>query len=66
MSGSPLTGPRLAAVFLLGVVLFNYPLLSVFDIAGAIFGIPLLYAYLFAAWTLLIALMAAVIEWLDR
>ena len=66
MSRSPLTGPRLVAIFLFGVVLFDYPLLSVCDIPGEIGGVPLLYAYLFAAWALLIALMAAAIEWLDR
>ena len=57
-----LTAQRLAALFLLGCVLFNYPLLALFNRAAAVFGIPVLYAYLFGAWMLLIALMALAIE----
>jgi hypothetical protein len=57
-----LTGQRLVAVFLGGCVLFNYPLLSLFDRGASLFGIPLLYAYVFAAWAGLIAAMAWIIE----
>ena len=57
---------RLVALFLLGCLLFNYPLLSLFNNPAEIFGIPLLYAYLFFAWGLLIALMALVAEVLTR
>ena len=59
-------GQRLAALFLLGCLLFNYPLLQLFARDGAIFGIPLLYGYLFGAWAALIALMALVIERRER
>ena len=55
-------GQRLAALCLLGVLLFNYPLLEVFNVPGSVFGIPVLYAYFFVAWAALIALMALVIE----
>jgi hypothetical protein len=51
---------RLVALALLGFLLFNYPLLSLFRTEGTVLGIPLLYAYLFASWALLIALMALV------
>jgi hypothetical protein len=64
MNRPHLTGQRLAAIFLLGAALFNYPLLSLFDRPGQIFGLPLLYAYLFLAWLLLIVLMAVTVEWL--
>jgi len=57
-----LTGERLVATFLCGCVLFNYPLLSLFDRSAALLGVPLLYAYVFTAWAGLIALMAWVIE----
>ena len=57
-----LKGQRLAAAFLLGILLFNYPLLDLFADGGRVFGVPLLYAYVFAAWALLIALMATVVE----
>ncbi len=56
------TGQRLAALFLLGCVLFNYPLIALFNQPLRLFGIPLLYLYVFVAWALLIGLMALVIE----
>ena len=55
-------GPRLIALFMLGALLFNYPILALFNQPSLVFGIPLLYAYIFAAWALLIALMALVVE----
>lgn len=62
MNRSRPTGSRLVAVFLLGCVLLNYPLLFLFDRAADLFGVPLLYVYVFTAWAGLIALMAMVIE----
>jgi hypothetical protein len=59
---SLIRGQRLIAIFLLGCLLFNYPLLYLFNSKSQIFGIPLLYAYIFAAWALLIGLMAWVVE----
>jgi hypothetical protein len=53
---------RLVAVFLLGVLLFNYPLLALFNRAAEAFGIPMVYAYIFCAWALVIGLLALVIE----
>jgi hypothetical protein len=53
---------RLVALFLLGAVLFNYPLLALFNRSGSVWGVPVLYAYVFAAWLLLILLLALVIE----
>ena len=53
---------RLACLFLLGCLLFNYPLLALFNVRASLFGVPLLYVYLFAAWALLIALVARVME----
>jgi hypothetical protein len=55
-------GQRLAALCLLGLVLFGYPLLAVFNVQGTVLGIPVLYAYFFVAWAALIALMALVAE----
>jgi hypothetical protein len=49
---------RMIALCMLGCVLFNFPVLALFNVPGAIFGVPVLYAYIFIAWTLLIALMA--------
>jgi hypothetical protein len=55
-------GERLIALFIFGCVLFNYPVLSLFNVAAVVFGVPVLYAYIFAAWALLVALMALVVE----
>ena len=60
--GSSIKGQRLTALFLLGFLLLNYPIVSLFAGTKHLFGIPLLYAYVFFAWALLIACMAAVIE----
>jgi hypothetical protein len=56
------TGQRLAAIFMMGCILLDYPILSLFARRGEIAGIPLLYAYAFGAWTLLIGLMALAVE----
>ena len=55
-------GQRLIALFVLGCLLFNYPVLSLFNVPADVFGVPVLYAFIFAAWTLLIALMAFAAE----
>jgi len=55
-------GQRLVALFLLGFLLLNYPLLDLFARGGEVFGIPLLYVYVFGVWALLIGLMALVVE----
>ena len=55
-------GERLVAIAVLGFLLFNYPLLALFNRPGTVFGIPVLYAYIFAVWLLTIALVAWVAE----
>jgi len=60
--GSSLKGQRLLALFLLGCLLFNYPLFSLFAGAANVMGVPLLYVYIFFAWALLIAFMAIAVE----
>jgi hypothetical protein len=57
-----ITGQRLAALFLLGFLLLNYPLLTLFVGPTHVWGIPVLYVYVFAVWALLIGLMALVVE----
>jgi len=51
---------RLVGLFLMGYLLFNHPLLSLFNLPRTILGIPLLYVYIFGVWLLLIALMAII------
>ena len=55
-------GQRLVALFLLGFLLLNYPLLNLFARDSQILGVPVLYAYVFVVWALLIGLMALVVE----
>jgi hypothetical protein len=55
-------GQRFVALCMLGMLLFNYPVLALFNVSGTILGVPTLYAYVFAAWAALIALMARVAE----
>ena len=53
---------RMIALCMLGCVLFNFPVLALFNVSESVFGVPVLYAYIFIAWALLIALMAWVAE----
>jgi hypothetical protein len=53
---------RLVALFLVGALLFTYPLLALFNRPTEVLGIPLLYAYVFFAWACLIGLLALVVE----
>ena len=53
---------RFVAICMLGIVLFNFPVLALFNVGGAVLGIPVLYAYIFAAWALLIVLLALLAE----
>ncbi|MDP3976519.1 MAG: hypothetical protein Q8P85_00725 [Pseudomonas sp.] len=66
MANRTLRAQRLVAVFILGCLLFSYPLLALFDGGGEVFGIPLLFAYLFGAWALLIVAMILVVECSNR
>lgn len=52
----PKTG-LVVGLFLLGGVLFNFPILTLFNLKILLFGIPLLYLYLFGAWTAFIVLI---------
>ena len=53
---------KLAALFLLGVVLFNYPILSLFNKATSALGIPVVYVYIFLAWAGVIGAVAWIVE----
>jgi hypothetical protein len=60
-----LLAQRLLALFAAGALLFDFPLLKLWqgELAGAtLLGLPLLPAALFAAWALLIAVLAALME----
>lgn len=59
---SSLGAQRLLALFVVGWLLLNFPLLSVFDRETTLFGLPLLPAALFVMWALLIGVLACLSE----
>lgn len=54
----------LLALFVVGVLVFNYPLLDVFDRPLLVFGVPLLYLYLYGIWLALIVALALCLRFL--
>ena len=62
MSDFQSKGQRFVALCLLGTLLFNYPILALFNVPGTVLGVPVLYVYMFVAWAALIALMAWIAE----
>ena len=56
-------GQQLIAIFVLGCILLNYPVLAIFNTDGLVLGVPILYLYIFMAWTVLISLTIIVIGW---
>lgn len=52
---------RLIALFFLGYLLFNYPLMALFNLPKIVWGVPLLYGYLFGVWVLLIVLVILIV-----
>ena len=53
---------RLVGIFLLGIVLSNYPILSLFNLDRLALGIPLIYLYMFSSWAVIIFLILLVIQ----
>jgi hypothetical protein len=62
MIRSGMKGQRFVAVFLLGCVAFNYPLLYLFNTRSDLLGVPLLYVYVFFAWAVVVLMLALVAE----
>ena len=57
-----LAAQRLLALFASGWLLFNFPLLGLWDRDATLLGVPLFPAALFIIWALLIAAIAWLIE----
>ena len=57
-----LAAQRLLALFAGGWLLFNFPLLGLWDQDATLLGIPLFPAALFILWALLIALLVWLME----
>lgn len=53
---------RLLALFAAGLLLFNFPLLALWDRDTMLLGLPLFPAALFLVWALLIAVLGFISE----
>lgn len=51
---------RTVTLFLFGLIAVSPPFLAIFAADTFLFGVPLLYAYLFAVWIILIGLLALI------
>lgn len=60
MTRDRINGRRLVGLFLLGVLLFNFPLIQLFNRPDLVWGIPVLYLYLFSGWLLIIFMMLTI------
>jgi hypothetical protein len=57
-----LDAQRLVALFCVALLLFNFPLLALWDHNATLWGLPLFPTALFLIWAALIALLAWVME----
>lgn len=56
---------RLASVTLLGLVLLNFPLLSLVSKPVLIAGVPVLFIYIFIVWALLLLIVRQTVNSID-
>jgi hypothetical protein len=56
---------RLVGLFCAGVLLFNFPLLALWDRNATVLGLPLFPVALFSVWLVLIAILGWIVEHLD-
>lgn len=54
---------KLFSLFVLGLVLFNFPILELFALEKLIFGIPALFFYLFLIWLVYILLLSRLVDY---
>ena len=62
MSNFETRSQHFLALCMFGALLFNYPILALFNVPATFFGVPALYAYVFIAWAGVIAAMAYLAE----
>ena len=53
---------RLVVMLVVGAIVLNYPLLALFSRIKLLFGIPILYLYIFSIWVFLIVGVALILE----
>jgi len=57
-----LRSARMVAVAALALLLFGFPFMALFDVDVRVLGVPLLWAYLFASWGVVVAVVAWVVR----
>ena len=57
-----LRSARMVAVAALALLLFGFPLMALFDVNVRVLGVPLLWAYLFVSWGVVVAVVAWVVR----
>ncbi|HET9822835.1 MAG TPA: hypothetical protein VFQ16_13520 [Burkholderiaceae bacterium] len=62
MRNLPSPGARLVGLFALGALVFNFPLITLWDRGVSVLGLPLMALALFALWAGLIAAAAVLVE----
>ncbi|MEM6965543.1 MAG: hypothetical protein AAF573_12300 [Bacteroidota bacterium] len=53
---------KLFGIFLLALVLFNFPIINLFGKDVFIFGLPALYVYFFVVWLVFIIFIARIMS----
>lgn len=53
---------RLVVILVIGIIALNYPLIALFSRVQVLFGIPILYLYIFTIWSMLIVCIALILE----
>lgn len=53
---------KLLVVFVVFLLLFNYPLLTIFDRQEMWLGLPVLYSYMFFVWAAIIVTLRIIIK----
>lgn len=66
MTPANIKNKRLASLCILGWVLFNYPILSLVNKSYLVFGIPILYVFLFLSWGIFIVLIICVTVFIPK
>jgi len=57
---------KLILISILFLILFNFPILSIFNIGGSINGVPTLYMYVFLVWILFIVAIYRILRKEDK
>ncbi|WP_264558706.1 hypothetical protein [Flavobacterium sp. N2270] len=53
---------KLVVLSLLLLVLFNLPIILLFDSSDSLFGLPIIYVYIFSVWLFLVLISLIIVE----